>query len=684
MNPVLVLGQKINENSTAPLKTVLLCLYGIQGIAWCISVICLLYLRLASSRDPTLGFDIQNPKRKSRAHSLMAQQRNVESFKRNNTRPNQLFLNMGQATVAPDYSQLTYEQEKVKGTITSSHSGQSHEMQPISYRIERPLAACTGEEEEAEGMDNSNNSGNVFYLPKGSRVSQVVVKFRDDSDDTLLERTGAATLVKENNYDLGDMGFGNSGESLSDIIFKAVEPLQSEATWSSDMSEESSVAKDSLVRVSNESEITDGDTKAESPSLSAISTLDDVTIPDQENGVNYTLKEPCELSKSPEILGKSLDQQQQQQQQQQQKYHYRYEPEDNENTHTPTPTRNNLDYPIVPERRSSINCAPLPGMQTPANGLSRLYRIGDEEESESEMDGDDHIYDRGDYPGAAPCMQPNTSDPHHFASEIVNIKHPSVNNNNNNNNNNNPQTNNFSAMNNNCEQSHLPASKSKPTLASLQYWRNKNNVNNNNNNNSNNNGNSTTESPACNISSPTSPSAFSFVSNFAKKKKQIQIPCPVPLVPELVIPTIVLHPDDGDGEPIRILSESDIEYLITMPPVKLMTVEEREREQELENGYEVYDDEYYDDEYNDGYDYYDYQQRYMYSQEDDEEEGVDEVEEEEEVGEEEDIGEEYEQHHMSPIRTSIEGEYDPYALDVPINLEIDLQGLEQGDLATAY
>ncbi|KAF9955952.1 hypothetical protein BGZ65_003088 [Modicella reniformis] len=67
-------------------------------------------------------------------------------------------------------------------------------------------------------------------------------------------------------------------------------------------------------------------------------------------------------------------------------------------------------------------------------------------------------------------------------------------------------------------------------------------------------------------------------STFSEKKK-------------ITIPTIVIHPDEEDGEPSRVLSQNDIDYLSTMPPSPLRPLiqqwddipEEVGREDEMDN-----------------------------------------------------------------------------------------------------
>ncbi|KAG0224768.1 hypothetical protein BGW42_004863, partial [Actinomortierella wolfii] len=90
--------------------------------------------------------------------------------------------------------------------------------------------------------------------------------------------------------------------------------------------------------------------------------------------------------------------------------------------------------------------------------------------------------------------------------------------------------------------------KSKTSLASLplQYWRSRQS--------------SSSLNASDSVSSTSSSSSSSFTQQilpFGKKKNKIQIP------------TIVLHPDEEDDEPPRVLSAKDIEYLSTMPPPPL-------------------------------------------------------------------------------------------------------------------
>lgn len=165
----------------------------------------------------------------------------------------------------------------------------------------------------------------------------------------------------------------------------------------------------------------------------------------------------------------------------------------------------------------------------------------------------------------------------------------------------------------------VSASRPKPSLVSLplQYWRSRSNT-----------------QPASHRadSSALFTSSFtpSYLSNtFSKKKKT-------------VIPTIVIHPDEDDGEPPRVLSQKDIDYLSTMPPPPLRPLTQPWDDIQEDDGYEDEDDLEY------GSNNYHAHHRQVYR-----EGGM-------------------EMANTTGVGTNDQG-LDPYALDVPIDLEIDLQ-----------
>ncbi|KAG0017562.1 hypothetical protein BGZ80_008164 [Entomortierella chlamydospora] len=619
MDPVLILGQKIVDNETDPLKTVVPVLYGVQGVAWCTSLICVMCLR---SDDPTLGFEIQDPEKKSGVHTLDIRQ-SMEG-KKWSTRMSQRFFSIGQSTVAPlDYNEITAKRGQEKeGDRMTTRLEQQHEFQPPCYKTQEPQAAWTRDERRA------SNDSDSTYIPKAHPIPQVVVTFGDDKThdhpwnqlqqptdlksamvkaDEIEVRT---TFVNNTSYGLGGILFDKPGESLSDIIFKAVQPLHVGVVHKK--TDKAGTVKDPAGRISNDSESTDGDTKAESPSLSAVTTLNDYMISDHECGDELQSRDVSVTPESPIVFSRdqSEDIEQCRRQNQQQ---YRSEFEKSENIRTFSPIKN-ASQPIVPERRSSVS-------------------YGQESYSDMEVASHGH-YSRSGYPNVTPRVQPNSSDsPHSTNVQCIVDQY---------------QDSNFSAYDQDYEQS-SPSTKSKPSLSSLQYWKNRNSRDNNN-----------TNEPTPSSPSPTS-AAFNLVNNITKKKKQTPASSPEPKTPTLTVPTIVLHPDDEDNEPVRVLSDMDIEYLSTMPPVPLRPL--------AEEWDEFDEDDYYDDDGNDGYDYDDYHPKYAYTHE------------EEDIGEEE---EDDDTQYQMPKNTNVEGEYDPYALDVPINLEIDLQGLEQGDIISSY
>lgn len=225
--------------------------------------------------------------------------------------------------------------------------------------------------------------------------------------------------------------------------------------------------------------------------------------------------------------------------------------------------------------------------------------------------------------------------------------------------------------------------------------------------------------PSSHISPPQSTSSSSFTQNyitnaFSKKKK-------------LQIPTIVIHADDEDGEPPRVLSQQDIEYLTTVPPAPLRPliqpwddIQEEGDEELYDVGYDDYDDyphPHHQPHYHDHHQQQLYQQfpiavgALAYDDEDiDEREGEHSGREQDLMGMRSRIDEaqlqriqllrqqqhqqlrrQSQQQNLQNVRAmqfnlskggggGIESEGDSYAFDVPIDLNIDradLKGLER-------
>ncbi|KAG0366045.1 hypothetical protein BC939DRAFT_65533 [Gamsiella multidivaricata] len=633
MDPVLVVGQKIVDNHSDVMKIIVPALYGVQSIAWCASLMCLVSLRMGV-RDLTLGFEIQSPKRKSGTHSLNPAQGNKDGSKRGN-RMSQRFLGLGQSMVAPlennTETSETQEREKARGPLDIQR-GQCHEKQSSGYKMEEPRMSWISEERRI------SNDSSVIYVPGGRRISQVVVTFRDDGIDardavsshpSAELKSGpskegviiARTAFINHNYGLGDLVFDKPGESLSDIIFKVVKPMQ-----------DTSVSKD-FDGVSD-SEYTDSNTDANSPTLSTVTTMDDFDMNAQDDeqelvakDLDATTDSTCNpfdgwsYSKAPRQIEDERGQE--------------------SGTFAGAPMKWPSTRPPVPARRSSFSHHILAGVQSEPSStavMGAIRETGEKDWADSNTESGDH--DPYSHIDTIPRVQPNSSNTHPY---LINSSVPSV-----------------EATGDDATHS-AAASKPRAELPSRQYWRARNDTN--------------------DAEAYFDSDSFSFVSNIltsptsssspaktgSRTKIQPAISTPTLTTPQFTIPTIVLHPDEEDNEPVRVLSDMDIEYLSTMPPVPLRLL--------IQPWDEVNEEEYYEEDINDGYDYDDYHPRY--------EQYPDEMNyddyEEEDIQREIDLLQEAVQ-----SGSIVETIYDPYALDVPINLAIDLQGLEQGDIKVGH
>ncbi|KAG0248395.1 hypothetical protein BG011_000128 [Mortierella polycephala] len=173
----------------------------------------------------------------------------------------------------------------------------------------------------------------------------------------------------------------------------------------------------------------------------------------------------------------------------------------------------------------------------------------------------------------------------------------------------------------------------------LQYWRNRVN-----------------QSPPHQIpestATPTSSFAQNLTSTFTKKKKA-------------QIPTIVLHPDEEDGELPRVLTQKDIDYLTTMPPAPLrpLTQPWDDIPEEGEYNYGFNEDYAYDDYHDPHHPHHRYSQEYYDRPVRDSHGSKLPSDQSGYLNEEiRDIGE--------------HGSQGPFALDVPINLDVDTQELD--------
>ncbi|KAG0337666.1 hypothetical protein BG000_005118 [Podila horticola] len=597
MDEVLVVGERILEDSADPMKIVIPSLYGIQCFAWCGSLACIAVTRAAAS-DPTLGFEIQSP---TMTHRLkMAQQQRVG-------RQQSIFGFRKSSTISPigKYEHGNKLSQKDFATQNSFRDG-------------------------AEELD-----GQRIIIPNDRRISQVVVTFRSDLDSIQMEATrmntdihapeaavvapqrSSAIYITNHNYNLKDstytsIPFSLPGESLSDMIFSAVQtempitrgpppkaqemipqPEQGPPVQSRSQEQEPRPSESSNRTVS-----TVASTTATKKSATDLATLSSTTTLDEgldAHGSFDLEREPHPQVSS--ILSKDQVQQlekiQQQRQYQQQHHQSTWQllmEQDRKQNMEKQQVVQHVTFPIVPTRRSSFN----------------------HQNYEKEMDF------------SSPAIQSNSSDPSEPYISTTD-RHISI-----------ATTTSVILPKEQPPSSPVVSPVSARSKSSvLKYWK-------------------MNRSSDSSISSEESSITQGYFTNaFSNKKSKTK--------PAMIVPSIVLHPDEDDGEPPRVLSQKDIEYLSTAPPVPLRPLIQPWDEPEESH-----------DGYGDGYDYdYDYDSYHQ------EEEGEEEEESEEsEVSEESEEGDEGHRHHQL-----VEGEYDdPYALDVPINLEIDLQGLEHGEV----
>ncbi|KAI8358301.1 hypothetical protein B0O80DRAFT_278278 [Mortierella sp. GBAus27b] len=559
------MGKSIVNQGDKSLPIVYTALYSFQIFAWCTSLICLACIRMAD-HDPTHGFDIQSPKRRSGAHTIDG------AHKRKSRISQRLFGFRHSSSIAP---------------IVPKPDG------PDSKHSEKK-------------MDSLHHA----TLQLIGQPELVAPQHMDVID--------ARRVTVHHNFDLGDIKLEKSGESLSDMLFKGFPPSpQTEKGFKVP-------PKEPMVRVSIETGHTDGDTQGGSPTLSTASTLEDFG------------NDPA--PKDPEVVA-TMDNAQ---------------PMDLEST------KNASSTPVIPTRRSSIHHKSQPRqveeprepLPVPSVVVTHVY--DSEEEMSNVQNKSDDINAQSD---SIPDVQPDLYEAIAQAtSTLVDIPAP-------------PEIS-VTHYNTTFDQDLAYTPPKSPSIQPLR----------------------STDKPT-----PSIPRLSS--ASFRKRHSS-----PALQMPTINIPVIVLHPSEEDDEPVRVLTDVDIEFLTTMPPTPLRASSPQWEEEE---------EEYFDEDYNDGYDFDDYHhppydygddefgQTEVYEQQQ-EEEYVQEIEEyvqEEEYAQEEDENvlenddealdqddgfRQKEQVGVIPKGPTLEGEYDPYALDVPINLAIDLQALEQGDAKNGY
>ncbi|GJJ77682.1 hypothetical protein EMPS_10041 [Entomortierella parvispora] len=779
-----VIGKRVAESKSDPLRIVLPVLYGLQWSLWCLALVCLVSLRLVA-QDPTLGFEIQDPKQQQqqqpqqqqRPHSIEStrsqhwQQYRVslDGVSHSNGGHRQHLLNFRQSVISPmggpAATGATHSSMRSSvisgggdGAVTANYpyTHQGKKSVPTRFSTDsKVIKMPTRSYEMAERRASSES--NAVYIPSDPRISQVVVTFKNVLTDPLpsgtssqdplqlLKKTPESTTVFITNHNYAQAGsdrslpstagsgkgnmneayvlnFASSGESLSDMIFKQTQTVGGQYQFESI------------------SKCMPGSSSAASAPISA-----------PEPSTTQTSATSSVLPATTESIFNQL-------------------PEDND---TPNPARIRatatkasltLSSDSSSSELSSISSSTTTSLGSDSGSLSQEGVVAGlamvsvtplnvtskdkDQRNSSHLQDDQSTEDRclpepvidtdssaSDAPhDSSPGMQPNSSESSHSLSSILSSSslpqldeptpHPSTSST--------PSAPTYvfhpvpssttkpiiSAPASSSNEpfpvlsppahilSHATPSvtitptsaiprpisaftKSKPSLASIpfQYWRNR---------------------AAAAVSSPsshrygadsppvssTAPSSFSQsylgqTSGLFSKKKKFQIP------------TIVIHPDEEDGEPPRVLSQKDIEYLSTMPPAPMRPLIQPWEEEYFEDGGG------YDDAVNEGYDYDEtfhphhsmsmqgatigYQQGLVLDsvqEEEGEEEYANPIygndEELAEVDRHEDfgLGQIHPHHHRRRDAFGGHGALepigcDPYALDVPIDLDVDLQSLQE-------
>ncbi|KAF9426212.1 hypothetical protein BGZ94_006827 [Podila epigama] len=738
MNPTLTVGERILENPSDPTWIVIPVLYGVQCFAWCGSLACIAVARAAAS-DPTLGFEIQHPKLGSfhQRHRLDNAHQQQQKMGR---RPS-LFSFRKPSVISPTNSihhpsrrGLSEKNQKTRHANAfiqdmdhepSDNVKDGHAILiPNNRRISQVVVTFRAEHDHIQ-LDTTRMSTEIS-IPEAAVVAPAP--------------RSSVIYITNHNYGFEDASytsipFALPGESLSDMIFSAVqneEPSQSrtvttktqlenangmiaspsersrmyshalgqeplhhhhqqqqqpqpqsspsqhhhqqgqnqnpeqvfvERISESSQRSNSSIASTSASKKSN----TDVDSTAEVATLSSTTTLDGLEVAKGPIMFNDGESQPS----IPSILSKEQVHQLEKMQQQRQGHHHHHQyqrtstwqllmeqDQKYEMSSLPEETQtqvHRVHFPLVPARRSSFN-----------NHFDEQVEYGDQFNSMCMIS-----------PPTAP--QSNTSDVSHEQTSMITTTSYHAN------------SHSSEAAN---EQPDSPTSLDSPTSPSsktksgipslpLKYWKKSRSI-------------EASSEPASTFT------AHSYFANaFSKRNCQnnankTTAAATVASVAKVVVPqvpSIMLHPDEEDGEPPRMLTQQDIEYLSTAPPAPLRPLIQpwdEVHEEEEEDGHEGgYDD-------GDGYDDYDYgyEAYHRHDSEDDE------------CYDDEDDDNVYEQRYDNAgfhdqsisvgggastgsgcdgqMRTEEDAGYDdPYALDVSINLEIDLQGLEQADMMKA-
>ncbi|KAI7828108.1 hypothetical protein BC939DRAFT_527027 [Gamsiella multidivaricata] len=778
VNAVTVIGQKIVKNPSDAMKIVVPLLYGVQWGGWCITLVCLVSLRLATRRAET-GSAVQGPKR-SHPLEMNCSQASLSS----NPRMPQHFLNFRQSVIAPIGGTSARGMTHGGCTVSAPPSQTkniSGDEEHSSFRTYKGKESITRQcpssidlrapERAWPTRDRRSSSGsNAIYFPNNRRISQVVVTFSDEMYDgqeqhqphsliqphsvyppqsirqSLAEPSqqpkleSAMIYINDPNYqaktgpegtssgsnsrkksEVFILSLSASGESLSDMIFKpsllngdqASGTLK--ATYSLRSTQHLETAGAARHRVKGEMPnparirstatktsltLSSDSSSSELSALSNGSTSDGEDFEQDLTATNATLKVRTEeaTTRRPDNAFEGLT------------------------VVSVTPLN------IIPKDQPRPSSEPFiafssksPATATPHEDITSSIppkRVRDAQQLVSQpglqtTQEEQDIKQRFSFPPSdcadelsepPPQMQPNSSDssnslsslssltslsqitrhqnlsegrPRHehstlepipcdnragsqtsepiFASScsfsIASISTPQPN-----------PASPFSVSTSFPAAPPLVSTTTTTTLASLatatstigprpkssivslpHFWRNRSN--------------SSSSSSLGGDNSNPSLSSFSqsyLVNTFSKKKKPI-------------IPTIVIHPDEEDDEPPRVLTQKDIDYLSTMPPPPLRLLVQPWDEL-------CEEDEYYENMMKDGYAYddqYYHNHPEMYNHDIDDSE--DAVEPEVELGRSEIID-------RNDFR---EDYFNPYALDVSINLNLDMRELARDNAKSA-
>ncbi|KAF9371379.1 hypothetical protein CPB97_002005 [Podila verticillata] len=791
IDSVIIIGQKVARESFDPIKIVLPVLYGVDLCAWCISLVCLVSLRL-SARDPTIEFEIQDSKQ---THSL-EMSRSQSNTSNNITPRNQHLFNFRQSVISPlgpgassgalAMSMPTSKPGAGTGSSSVFRAGPGEGPSTLAYGKGKETTRQYSNEAAAApqtptriwtGNEKRSIDASAIYIPSDPRISQVVVTFREDDAETssvpappisYLRQTTAATQSQESSFTkaapeatavyITNHNYGNvdpmegpssgiqktgsdrftinfsSGESLSDMIFKSsnigqthfasmappISASKHELELEQEDGEEEPLRRNRPLaeeteesRIQNFARIRSTETKVSltlsSDSSSGMSTVSNTSSSFDGEESEESSQPP---QQQPDLLEKTESQEgtvvglamitpatsQAVFSREKAGRDPRREHHDSSPDSTPESVLKQFSYPTIPTRRSSHEHsfhAPVsmmdlnerledqgihphdyihqsnsdipddsqPAVQPNSSDSSHSLSSTSTKSTRSKGGDDDHVSYNSVHRKPIPASSSHTHEPlsaststpttafasHTSSTERISATAPFS-----------PSlasapvvpyttiTFTAAAVVMTSTPAPTPSPRPKPSLASLplRYWRDRNS--------GPSSGASSITPGDSFVSSASSSFAQNYLTNtFSKKKK-------------LKIPTIVIHSDEEDGEPPRVLSQKDIEYLSTMPPAPLRPL--------IQPWDEIPEEDDPDHMINEGYDYDDFQ--HPVYRHDRDMGGIEEENEEEYVDEE--YGEDIERDGaMDDLQHDVYGApvCDPYALDVPI--EIDLQGFER-------